>query len=114
MDTLRPAKHSATLAADTTLRIERILHRNTAFTLRTPIHLTLSEDGPYCLVEFEPLGLQGRGRDEQEAIESFAGQFCGMWEWIASAHNLDLTSDARRLKRKMLSLVKSVTPPASA
>lgn len=114
MDTLRPAKNSAALAANATLRIERILHRNTVFTLCAPIHLTVSEDGPYCLVEFEPLSLHGRGRDEQEAIESFADQFYGMWEWIASAHNLDLTSDARRSKRKMLSLVKSVTPPASA
>lgn len=82
------------------------------FVQRAPIDLDVRDDGPYCPVEYEPLGLQGRGRDQEEALGSFADQFWGMWEWIASADDPKLTQDARRLKRKMRSLVKSVTPAA--
>jgi hypothetical protein len=94
----RRAENFATLAANAT-----------DFGLRTPIDLDVRDDGPYCLVDYEPLGLQGRGRDREEALESFADQFWGMWEWIASADDAKLTQDARRLKRKMRSLV-SVAP----
>ena len=109
------AKHAenfATLAANATERVGRILHGHTVFSLRTPIDLDVRDDGPYCIVEYEPLGICGRGRDQEEALESFADQFRGMWDWIASADDARLTQDARRLKRKMLRLVKSVTPGA--
>lgn len=105
----RRAENFATLAANATERVVRIIHGSTVFGLRTPIDLDVRDDGPYCLVEYEPLGLQGRGRDREEALESFADQFWGMWEWIASADDTKLTQDARRLKRKMRSLV-SVAP----
>ena len=99
----RRAENFATLAANATQRVVRIFHGHTAFSLRAPIDLDVRDDGPYCLVEYEPLGIQGRGRDQEEALESFADQFRGMWEWIASADDPKLTQDARRLKRKMLS-----------
>ena len=106
---IRRAENFATLAANATERVVRIIHGSTVFGLRTPIDLDVRDDGPYCLGEYEPLGLQGRGRDREEALESFADQFWGMWEWIASADDAKLTQDARRLKRKMRSLV-SVAP----
>src|ERR1035441_8885441 len=108
----RRAENFATLAANATQRVVRIFHGHTAFSLRAPIDLDVRDDGPYCLVEYEPLGIQGRGRDQEEALESFAAQFCGMWEWIASRVAPKLTRDARRLKRKIMSLVKSATPRA--
>jgi hypothetical protein len=108
----RRAENFATLAANATERVVRIIHGNTVFALRAPIDLDVRDDSSYCLVEYEPLGLHGRGRDQAEALESFADQFWGMWEWIASADDPKLTEDARRLKRKMLSLVRSVTPAA--
>jgi hypothetical protein len=80
--------------------------------LRAPIDLEVRDEGPYCVVEYEPLGLQGRGRDQDAALESFADQFRGMWEWIASADDPKLTQDARQLKRRMRGLVRSVTPAA--
>jgi len=107
---IKRAENFATLAANATQGVVRILHGNTVFGLRTPIDLAVRDDGPYCLVEYEPLGLQGRGRGQEDALESFADQFWGMWEWIASADDSKLTQDARRLKRKMLRLVRSVTP----
>src|ERR1035441_8204560 len=100
---IRRAENFATLAANATERVVRIIHGSTVFGLRAPIDLDVRDDGPYCLVEYEPLGIQGRGRDQEEALESFADQFRGMWEWIASADDPKLTQDARRLKRKMLS-----------
>jgi hypothetical protein len=109
---IRRAENFATLAANATQRVVRIIHGNTVFGLRTPIDFHVREEGPYCLVEYEPLGLQGRGRDLEEALESFADQFWGTWEWIASADDSKLTPDARRLKRKMRSLVTSVTSAA--
>lgn len=108
----RRAESFATLAANATQRVVRIIHGSTVFCLREPINLDVRDEGPYCLVEYEPLGLQGRGRDQEEALESFADQFWGTWDWIASADDLKLTQDARRVKRKMRSLVKSVTPAA--
>jgi hypothetical protein len=107
---IRRAENFATLAANATERVVRIIHGNTVFGLRAPIDLDEREDGQYCLVEYGPLGLCGRGRDREEALESFADQFRGMWEWIACADDPKLTQDARRLKRKMRSLVSSVTP----
>ena len=106
----RRAENLATLPANATERVVHILHGNTDFGLHAPIDLDVREESPYCLVEYEPLGLLGRGRDREEALESFADQFRGAWEWIASADDPKLTEDARRLKRKMRSLVKSVTP----
>src|ERR1035437_7838023 len=102
----------ATPPAKAPQRGGRNIHGNTVFGLRAPIDLDVREEGTYCLVEYEPLGLQGRGRDQEEALESFADQFWGMWEWIASADDPKLTQDARRLKRKMRSLVRSATPGA--
>src|ERR1035441_3000752 len=108
----RRAENFATLAANATQRVGRIIHGNTGFGLRAPIDLDLGAEAPVFLVEYEPLGLQGRGLDQEDALESFADQFWGMWEWIASADDPKLTQDARRLKRKMRSLVRSVTPAA--
>ena len=71
----RRAENFATLAANATQRVVRIIHGNTVFGLRAPIDLDVREEGPYCVVEYEPLGLQGRGRDQEEALESFADQF---------------------------------------
>src|ERR1035438_5674621 len=105
---IRRPENFATLAANSTQRVVRIIHDNTVFALRAPINLDVREEGPYCLVEYEPLGLQGRGRDQEEALESFADQFRGMWEWIASADDPKLTQDARRLKRKMRSLIRLI------
>ena len=109
---MRRAENFATLAANATQRVVRIIHGDTVFVLRAPIDLDMREDGPYCLVDYVPLGLQGRGLDQEEALESFADQFWGAWEWIAAADDSKLTPDARRLKRKMRSLVRSVTPAA--
>ena len=106
----RRAENVATLAANATERVVRILHGGTVFDLRAPIDLDVRDEGPYCLVEYGPIGLQGRGRDLEEALESFADQFRGAWEWIASADDPKLTEDARRLKREMRNLVRSVTP----
>jgi hypothetical protein len=98
------------MAANATERVVRIIHGNTVFALRVPIDLDMHEQDQYCVVEYEPLGLCGRGRNQEQALESFADQFWGMWDWIASADDLKLTPDARRLKRRMRSLVSSVTP----
>ena len=106
------AENFATLAANATQRVVRILHGNTVFVLRAPIDLGVREEGPYCLVEYKPIGLEGRGLYQVEALESFADQFWGMWQWIASSDDAKLTQDARRLKRKMLRVVRTVTPAA--
>ena len=92
------AENFATLAANATQRVVRIIHDSTVFSLSAPIDLDVRDASPYCLVEYEPLGLQGRGRDQEEALESFADQFWGMWEWIATADDSKLMPDARRLK----------------
>ena len=106
----RRADNIATLAANATQQVVRILHGNTVFALRAPIDLDVRDEGPYCLVEYGPLGLQGRGNDQEEALESFADQFWGIWEWIASVDDSKLTQDAQRLKRRMLKVVSSVAP----
>ena len=63
---IRRAENFATLAANATERVVRIIHGSTVFCLREPIDLDVRDEGPYCLVEYGPLGLQGRGRDQDQ------------------------------------------------
>jgi hypothetical protein len=41
-------------------------------------------------------------------LESFADQFYGAWKWIGQPDGSQLTGEARKLKRKLMSMVASV------
>jgi hypothetical protein len=77
----------------------------------------------YWLIGYEALGVEGYGRSEQAALESFADQFYGacLWrvsmarvygarKWIAQPTGSQLTGEARKLKRKLIDMVASVRP----
>jgi len=102
----------ATLAANVTEDVYRIIWGGRTFHLRKPIDLTVRREAGYSLVGYEPLGIEGYGDDKQQALESFADQFSATWDWIATARDSQLDADARQLKRKMLNLVALVKPSA--
>jgi len=104
------AKHPATVAENVTAAVDQIIWKDHRFRLRKPIDLSVRRDGAYWLVGYEALGVEGYGRSEQAALESFADQFYGVWKWIAQPTDSQLTGEARKLKRKLIGMVESVQP----
>jgi hypothetical protein len=84
----------------------QILRGQRAFVLKKPIDLDGREVGGKTFVGYAPLRLEGWGDDKLKALESFAGQFAGMWDWIATTPDRNLTPGARKLKRVLASLVE--------
>lgn len=105
-------KNPATVATNVTEAVYQIIWGDRKFHLRKPIDLTVRREGGYCLIGYEPLGIEGYGEDKLEALESFVDQFSATWDWIATARDSQLDADTRQLKRKMLNLVALVKPSA--
>jgi hypothetical protein len=103
-------KHPATVAENVTAAVDQIIWREFRFRLKKPIDLSVRRDGVYWLIGYEAIGVEGYGRSEQAALESFADQFYGAWKWIAQPDGSQLTGEARKLKRKLMSMVASVQP----
>ena len=106
----RPAEAAATLAANSTRNVVRILWAGRAFHLSEPIDLTLRRQGPYYFIGYEPLGISGYGRDQQEALKSFADVFSATWDSVAMASDTQLGREALELKRRLRNLVAGVKP----
>ena len=47
------------------------------------IDLTVRHSGPYCFVGYTELEIEGYGKDEDEALESFADVFSATWKAYA-------------------------------
>lgn len=104
----RLIRNPATLASNATEAVTHIMWQGRTFRLRERINLSVRRRGPYCFIEYEPLGISGYGRDEQEALEAFAADFATTWDWIAEARDSQLASDARELKRGLQALVAAL------
>jgi len=103
-------RNPATRAANVTEAVDQIIWEGRTFRLRKPIDLTRRRRGPYYFIGYEPLGIEGYGRREQEALESFAEVFSATWDGYAAENDHKLSADARDLKRKMLGLVAEIEP----
>ncbi len=101
-------KSPTTLAANVTQAVNQIIWEGRKFHLRKPIDLSVRRRGPYCFVGYEAFGIEGCGRNEQEALESFADVFSATWDWIATARDSELGGEARELKRELRALVVAV------
>ena len=101
-------ENPATLAANVTEAVNQIIWEGRKFQLRTPIDLDVRRRGPYCFIGYEAIGIEGYGRNEQEALESFADVFSATWDWIATARDSELGGEARELKRDLRALVAAV------
>jgi hypothetical protein len=102
-------KNPATLAQDVTEEVLKIIDGKTVFQLATPIDLALRREGPHVVVAYEPLGIEECGKTKAEALDAFAYHFGALWEEIAQCDDGGLTGEARQLKRKMRTLVESVS-----
>jgi hypothetical protein len=98
----------ATLAANVTAAVCQIIWEGRRFHLKKPIDLTVRHRGPYCFIGYEAVGIEGYGRDEQEALESFVDLFAATWDGYAAENDRGLSGDARDLKRKLVALVAKV------
>ena len=101
-------ENPATLAANVTEAVNQIIWEGRKFHLRKPIDLNVRHRGPYCFIGYEAVGIEGYGRSEQEALESFADVFSATWDWIATARDSELGGEARELKRELRALVAAV------
>jgi len=90
--------------------VYQIIWEGRKFHLRKPIDLNVRHRGPYCFVGYQPVGIEGHGRNEQEALEAFADVFSATWDWYAEEEDSKLSRDARELKRDLLSLVAEIEP----
>ena len=101
-------ENPATLAANVTEAVNQIIWEGRKFHLRKPIDLKVRHRGPYCFIGYEAVGIEGYGRNEREALESFADLFSATWDWIATARDSELGGEARELKHDLLALVAVV------
>ena len=97
-----------TLAENVTESVKEIISDERLFRLREPINLKVRQSGPYCLITYPELGIEGYGRDEDEALRSFADVFSATWAAYAEEEDSKLTQDARVLKQKLIDLVAGV------
>jgi hypothetical protein len=97
-----------TLAANRTDNIVQIRYGKELFHLRRPVDLDVRFKRGRSLVSYPSLEIVGYGADELEALESFADQFGSTWHSVALAADIELTRDARQIKKRMLSLVDRV------
>jgi hypothetical protein len=104
----RRLKPPTTLAANLTRQVVQIRYGREVFQLTQPIDLDVRSDRGHSLVAYPALEIVGYGDDELQALESFADQFGSTWHAIALAADIELTRDARQLKKRMLKLVDSV------
>jgi hypothetical protein len=106
----RRIQSPATLAENATEAVDQIIWESRRFYLREPIDLTIERKGPYWFIGYEPLGIKGYGRDEQEALQSFADVFSATWDGYAAESTRKLSADARELKQRLLHLVAEIGP----
>ena len=67
------------LTENVTQAVQQIITEEHRFHLREPIDLTVRHTGPYCFVGYSEFEIEGYGKDEDEALESFADVFSAMW-----------------------------------
>jgi hypothetical protein len=101
-------ENPATLAANVTEAVCQIIWEGRRFHLRKPIDLRVRHRGPYCFIGYEPVGIEGHGRNEREALEAFADVFSATWDWIVTAQDSELGGEARELKRELRALVAAI------
>ena len=106
---LRRLQNPVTLAENVTQAVQQIITEGLRFHLREPIDLTVRHSGPYCFVGYTELEIEGYGKDEDEALESFADVFSATWQAYAEEDGR-LSQDARELKRRLRGLVGAVEP----
>src|SRR5271157_2378594 len=100
----RRLKYPTTLAANVTRQVVQIRYGTETFHLKQPIDLEVRSDHGHSIVAYPALEIEGYGDNDQEALESFADQFGSTWHAVALASDLELTRDARQLKKRMLKL----------
>jgi hypothetical protein len=104
------SRNPVTVAENVTEAVQQINGGARRFYLREPIDLTVRQRGPYCFVGYLPFEIEGYGRDENEALESFADVFSTTWDAYAEEDDSRLSRDARQLKRQLRRLVAEVEP----
>jgi hypothetical protein len=90
------------------IQLDEVKFDGTTFWLSAPILATVYvEDGTwYCEnKEFSSLAF---GSTAEQAVHSFCEDFSVLWDEIAQAQDETLTADAQRIKRALLSAVKTV------
>lgn len=72
---------------------------------RAPIRVQVHRDGPYWIHEYQHLSIDGIGKTREESKQEFLNHFLVCWREYALELNAKLDTQARKLKRGLLSLV---------
>jgi hypothetical protein len=80
------------------------------FRLNQPIYVNRFTDNGLIYFESKALSILAYGRSENEAVESFYGDFGATWDLIAQVSDNSLTPDAIEVKREFLRVVNNVVP----
>ncbi|HXM40239.1 MAG TPA: hypothetical protein VN924_03255 [Bryobacteraceae bacterium] len=103
-------RNPVTFAENVTRAVQQIVAGGRRYHLREPIDLTVRHSGPYSFVGYTQLAIEGYGKDEDEALESFTDVFSATWKAYAEEEDSRLSGDAIELKRRLRDLVDAVEP----
>ena len=86
---------------------DRIRGKDREFILKKRLHAVLSYEDGLFFVEDERFNILGYGPTRREAVRAFQRCFEFLWHEYAEADDRELTSDAKRLKETLQSIVES-------
>ncbi|MHB8539434.1 MAG: hypothetical protein ACYDCD_00620 [Candidatus Acidiferrales bacterium] len=90
------------------ISLDEIKFDGTVFRLNAPIQIAIYVEDGLWNCEQKDFSSLSFGPTLERAIHSFREDFAILWHEIAQAPDEDLTGDAQRVKRALLSAVKTV------
>lgn len=78
------------------------------FILKKSLRVRVGVEGGVWVYEYSPLGILAYGSTQEESRDAFTTEFDSAWEQVGKEDDLNLTRDARSLKKRLLSLVDRV------
>jgi DNA-damage-inducible protein J len=78
------------------------------FILKKSLRVRVGVEGGVWVYEYSPLGILAYGSTQEESRDAFTIEFDSAWEQVGKEDDLNLTRDARSLKKRLLSLVDRV------
>jgi hypothetical protein len=86
----------------------KVIHGNRCFYLRNKIQIRVDFRDGLWIHEYEPLEILSYAASRAESLNAFRMDFAACWDLVAQEDDMNLTTDAQKLKRKLLSLIEKV------
>ena len=86
--------------------INEIRWENRIFKITKKIECKIYIEQSLFIVEYSPLNILAYDSTREKAIQNFHEEFSFLWDTYAKEEDKNLTSGAKKIKNKLLSLVK--------